>query len=61
MFFSFTFFVCWLPSLVKMDTEEFIKRCRAIWLSEKEERRVYFKSRMKENGVKIVVECLMGE
>ncbi|KAL9419678.1 hypothetical protein AB3S75_037447 [Citrus x aurantiifolia] len=44
-----------------MDTEELIKRCRAIRLSEDEERRVYFKSRMKEKGAKIVAECLMGK
>ena len=37
-----------------MDTDELIKRCRAIRLSEEEEGKVTFRSRMKTKGVKIL-------
>lgn len=43
-----------------METEELIKRCIVISLSEKEKGRVTFKSKMKAKGKKIVVGCLIG-
>lgn len=44
-----------------METEELIKRCIVISLSEKEKGRVTFKSKMKAKGKKIVVGCLIGK
>ena len=44
-----------------MDPEELIKRCRAIKLSEEEEGRVAFKSKMKARGEHIVAGCLIGK
>lgn len=42
-----------------MDTEELIKRCRSIRLSEEEEGKVMFKSRMKIKGQKNLTGCLV--
>ncbi|KAL9422784.1 hypothetical protein AB3S75_034960 [Citrus x aurantiifolia] len=42
-----------------MDSEELIKRCRAIKLSDEEEGRVTFRSKMKAQGEKIVASCLI--
>ncbi|KAL9427045.1 hypothetical protein AB3S75_033767 [Citrus x aurantiifolia] len=44
-----------------MDPEELIRRCRAIKLSDEEEGRVSFKSKMKATGEKIVAGCLIGK
>lgn len=44
-----------------METEELIKRCIVIRLSEKEKGRVTFKSKMKVKGKKIVAGCLIGK
>ncbi|KAL9412032.1 hypothetical protein AB3S75_045609 [Citrus x aurantiifolia] len=44
-----------------MDSEELIKRCRAIKLSDEEEGRVTFRSKMKAQGEKIVAGCLIGK
>ena len=45
----------------KMDTEELIKKCRAIRLIEEAEGRVIFKSKMKTKGEKIIAGCLIGK
>lgn len=45
----------------RMDLEELIRRCRAIKLSDEEEGRVSFKSKMKATGEKIVAGCLIGK
>ena len=45
----------------RMDPEELIRRCRAIKLSDEEEGRVSFKSKMKATGEKIVAGCLIGK
>lgn len=45
----------------QMDPEELIKRCRAIKLSEDEEGRVAFRSKMKARGENIIVGCLIGK
>lgn len=42
-----------------MDTEELIRRCKAIKLSRVEEGKVTFKNKMKSKGVKIVAGCLV--
>ncbi|KAH9751459.1 CCHC-type domain-containing protein [Citrus sinensis] len=44
-----------------MDSEELIKRCRAIKLSDEEEGRVTLRSKMKAQGEKIVAGCLIGK
>lgn len=44
-----------------MDTEELIKKCRAIRLTEEAEGRVIFKSKMKTKGEKIIAGCLIGK
>lgn len=44
-----------------MDPEKLIRRCRAIRLSDEEEGRVSFKSKMKAKGEKIVAGCLIGK
>ncbi|KAL9423295.1 hypothetical protein AB3S75_035396 [Citrus x aurantiifolia] len=44
-----------------MDTEELIKRCRSIRLSEEEEGKVTFKRGMKTKGEKILNDCLVGK
>ena len=44
-----------------MDTEELIRKCRAIRLTEEAEGRVLFKSKMKKKGEKIVAGCLNGK
>ena len=44
-----------------MDTEELIRKCKAITLKGKEEGKVSFKSEMKSKGEKIVAGCLIGK
>ncbi|KAH9718254.1 CCHC-type domain-containing protein [Citrus sinensis] len=44
-----------------MDSEELIKRYRAIKLSDEEEGRLTFRSKMKTQGEKIVAGCLIGK
>ncbi|KAL9408628.1 hypothetical protein AB3S75_047079 [Citrus x aurantiifolia] len=44
-----------------MDTDELIKRCRSIRLSEEEEGKVAFQGRMKTKGEKILTSCLVGK
>ena len=44
-----------------MDTEELIRKCRAIRLTEEAEGRVLFKSKMKTKQEKIVAGCLIGK
>lgn len=44
-----------------MESEELIRRCRAIKLSDEEGGRVSFKSKMKDKGEKIVAGCLIGK
>lgn len=45
----------------EMESEELIRRCRAIKLSDEEGGRVSFKSKMKDKGEKIVAGCLIGK
>lgn len=42
-----------------MDTEELIRRCKAIKLSRVEEGKVTFKNKMKSKRVKIIAGCLV--
>ncbi|KAL9431631.1 hypothetical protein AB3S75_026765 [Citrus x aurantiifolia] len=44
-----------------METEELIRRCRAIKLSGVEECKATFKSKMKSKGEQIVAGCLVGK
>ncbi|KAL9409114.1 hypothetical protein AB3S75_047491 [Citrus x aurantiifolia] len=44
-----------------MESEELIRRCRAIKLSDEEKGRVSFKSKMKDKGEKIVAGCLIDK
>lgn len=46
---------------IQMDTEELIRKCKAITLKGGEEMKVSFKSEMKSKGEKIVAGCLIGK
>ena len=44
-----------------METEELIKKCRAITLEEEEEDKVSFASKMKAKGIETIERCLLGK
>lgn len=52
---------CALSIVQRMDTEELIKKCKAISLNEETRGKVTLKGKMKEMGEKIRAGCLVGK